>query len=110
MRFIDGHCVCNILHSLSVTKPHGAIPRPAHLDTTELTKKVCPRLRDLATAPAGGITQPRTHFFGQLCREAASESRVVMSNPKKKPLKHRLIHPKSGKERGGRAVMNWLEI
>jgi len=24
---------------------------------------VCPRLRDLATAPAGGITQPRTNFF-----------------------------------------------
>ena len=34
---------------------------------TELAKKVCPRLRDLATAPAGGITQPRTNFFGQLC-------------------------------------------
>ena len=30
---------------------------------TELAKKVCPRLRDLATAPAGGITQPRTYFF-----------------------------------------------
>ena len=34
---------------------------------TELAKKVCPWLRDLATVPAGGITQPRTHFFGQLC-------------------------------------------
>ena len=34
---------------------------------TELAKTVCPRLRDIATAPAGGITQPRTHFFGQLC-------------------------------------------
>ena len=34
---------------------------------TELAKKVCPRLRDLATAPAGGITHPRTNFFGQLC-------------------------------------------
>ena len=34
---------------------------------TELAKNVCPRLRDLATAPAGGITQPRTTFFGQLC-------------------------------------------
>ena len=34
---------------------------------TELAKKVCPRLRHLATAPAGGITKPRTHFFGQLC-------------------------------------------
>ena len=30
---------------------------------TELAKKVCPRLRDLATAPAGGITQPRTNLF-----------------------------------------------
>ena len=35
---------------------------------TELDKKVCPRLRDLATAPAGRITQPRTNFFGQLCK------------------------------------------
>ena len=35
--------------------------------TTELAKKVCPRLRDLVTAPAGGITQSRTNFFGQLC-------------------------------------------
>ena len=26
-------------------------------------KKVCSRLRDVATAPAGGITQPRTHFL-----------------------------------------------
>ena len=31
---------------------------------TELAKKVCPRLRDLATAPAGEITQPRPNFFG----------------------------------------------
>ena len=38
---------------------------PPH--TTELAKKVCPRLRDLATAPADGITQPRINFFGQLC-------------------------------------------
>ena len=30
---------------------------------TELAKKVCPRLRDLATSPAGGITQPRARFF-----------------------------------------------
>ena len=37
---------------------------------TELSKKVCPRLRDLATAPAGGITQPKTNFFGQLCMSA----------------------------------------
>ena len=37
------------------------------LDCTELAKRVCPRLRDLGTAPAGGITQPRTNFIGQLC-------------------------------------------
>ena len=36
-------------------------------ETTELAKKVCPRLRDLSTAPAGGITQPGTNFFGHLC-------------------------------------------
>ena len=30
-------------------------------------QKVCPRLRDIVTTPAGGITQPRTNFFGQLC-------------------------------------------
>ena len=34
---------------------------------TELAKKVCLRLRDLATSPSGGITQPRKHFFGLLC-------------------------------------------
>ena len=39
------------------------------LESTELAKKVSPRLRDLAIASAGGITQPRTHFFGQLCSE-----------------------------------------
>ena len=37
-------------------------------DRTELSKKVCPRLRDRATAPAGGITQHRTNCFGELCR------------------------------------------
>ena len=41
------------------------------IDTTELAKNGCPRLRDLATAPAGGITQSRTHFFGQLCNSGA---------------------------------------
>ena len=30
---------------------------------TELAKKVCPRLRELATAPAGGITHPMEHTF-----------------------------------------------
>ena len=29
---------------------------PPYPQGTELAKKVCPRLRDLATAPAGGIT------------------------------------------------------
>ena len=37
------------------------------LNHTELAKNFCPRLRDLATVPAGRITQPWTHFFGQLC-------------------------------------------
>ena len=32
------------------------------------------RLRDLATAPAGGITQPRTNFFGQLCISSIQNS------------------------------------
>ena len=32
---------------------------------------MCPKLRELATAPAGGITQPRTNFFGQLCSECS---------------------------------------
>ena len=40
---------------------------------TELAKKVCPRLPDLATAPAGGITQPSTNFFGQLCSRRVRE-------------------------------------
>ena len=34
--------------------------RVAFRALTEFAKKVCP-------APAGGIMQPRTHFFGQLC-------------------------------------------
>ena len=34
---------------------------------TELAKKECPRLRDSACWRSGEITQPRTHFFGQLC-------------------------------------------
>ena len=40
---------------------------PSSQEHTELAKKVYPRLRDLATAPAGGITQHRIHFFSQLC-------------------------------------------
>ena len=35
--------------------------------TTELAKKVCPRLRDLVTAPARGITQPRTNLIREPC-------------------------------------------
>ena len=42
---------------------------------TELAKKVCPRLRDIATAPAGLIAQPRTHFFGQLCTRTRGQQR-----------------------------------
>ena len=34
---------------------------------TELAKTVCPRLRDSAYWRSGEITQPRTHFFAQLC-------------------------------------------
>ena len=34
---------------------------------TELAKKVSPRLRDSACWRSAEITQPRTHFFGQLC-------------------------------------------
>ena len=33
----------------------------------ELAKQVCPRLRELAPAAGGGITSPRTDFFGHLC-------------------------------------------
>ena len=39
---------------------------------TEFAKKVCPRLRDPATAPAGGITQPRTHFLAKLCTQCSA--------------------------------------
>ena len=35
--------------------------------TTELAKKACPRLRDLTTAPAHGITQPRTNLIWEPC-------------------------------------------
>ena len=34
-----------------------------YLYSTDMAKKVCPRLRDLVTAPAGEITQPRTNFL-----------------------------------------------
>ena len=36
---------------------------------TGLPNKVCPRLRDLATAPARGITQPRTNLIREPCTE-----------------------------------------
>ena len=35
--------------------------------STEIAKKCGPRLRELAPAARGGITQPRTNFFGHLC-------------------------------------------
>ena len=35
--------------------------------TTEMAKQVCPGFRELAPAARGGITKPRTNFFGQLC-------------------------------------------
>ena len=38
---------------------------PAHC--TGLPNKACPRLRDLATAPARGITQPRTNLIWEPC-------------------------------------------
>ena len=37
------------------------------IQSTELAKKVCPRLRDSACWRGAEITQPRTNFFGQLC-------------------------------------------
>ena len=45
--------------------------------STELAKKVCHRLRDLATAPAGGITQPRTNLFGQLSRHLKQDGNPI---------------------------------
>ena len=38
-----------------------------HCVCTEMAKQVCPRLREIARAARGGITQPRTHFFGHPC-------------------------------------------
>ena len=35
---------------------------------TGLPNKACPRLRDLATAPARGITQPRTNLIREPCK------------------------------------------
>ena len=37
--------------------------------STELAKKVCPRLRDSACWHSEEITQPWTNFFGQLCMQ-----------------------------------------
>ena len=39
--------------------------------STEMAKKVCLRFRELAPTVRGGITQPRTNFFGQLCMRYA---------------------------------------
>ena len=36
-------------------------------DTTGLPNKACPRLRDLVTAPAHGITQPRKNLIREPC-------------------------------------------
>ena len=55
---------------------------------TELAKKVCPRLRDLATAPAGGITQPRTYCFGHLCNDSFHiTSKNEFGGPKSRRLR-----------------------
>ena len=43
-----------------------------HKASTELAKKVCPRLSDSACWRSGEITQLRTNFFGQLCTYANS--------------------------------------
>ena len=40
--------------------------RAVQVDFTPEMKEVCHRLRDLAPAPGGGITQPRTTFFDHL--------------------------------------------
>ena len=34
----------------------------------EIAKNVCSRLHEITLAARGGITQPRTNFFGHLCR------------------------------------------
>ena len=39
--------------------------------STGLAKKVCPRLRDLATLSAGGITQPRHTFLANSVQDSA---------------------------------------
>ena len=48
-------------------RQHGEDGIVTHRGNTKLAKKVCPRLHDLATAPPGRITQPRTNFLAQLC-------------------------------------------
>ena len=35
--------------------------------STEMVKKICPRLLDPASGRGGDFTQPRTTFFGHLC-------------------------------------------
>ena len=46
---------------------------------TGLPNKACPRLRDLATAPARGITQPRTYLIREPCIWNTSISGVKSS-------------------------------
>ena len=58
---------------------------------TELAKKVCPRLRDLATAPAGGITQPRTNIFGQLCPKVCGIENLIESGIFSPISKYRVV-------------------
>ena len=51
-------------------------------DSTGLPNKACPRLRDLATAPARGITQPRTNLIREPCtRKTGGPPRVLHTSP-----------------------------
>ena len=56
---------------VDVIAGQGTIALELHeqVSQSELAKKVSPRLRDSACWRSGEITQPRTHFFGQLCTE-----------------------------------------
>ena len=50
----------------------GFVVKKSHISCMEscytgLPNKACPRLRDLATAPARGITQPRTNLIREPC-------------------------------------------
>ena len=45
---------------------------------TEMAKKVCPRLCDSACWRSGEFTQPRTHFFDQLCMICLAKLSLLM--------------------------------